>query len=66
MIPARPDLPPALVRHGWQWHPALATARVRETPQRREIRDAGSVEASIAAALRSVPRRGRPPKQRSA
>lgn len=60
----RPDLPPELVRRGWRWHPTIETALVREVKGEREVRDAGSPEASIASALKTVPKRGRPPKKR--
>jgi len=62
----RPDLPPELARHGWQWHPALHSALVRETKQGREIKDSGDATATLAAVLRSLPKRGRPAKKRTA
>ena len=61
-----PDLPPEIVRLGWQWHPTIPTALMRETRQGREVKDTGDAAATVAAALRTVPKRGRPAKKRTA
>lgn len=60
----RPDLPAALVRHGWQWHSVIETALVRENKQGRDIKDSGDATATLAAVLRTIPKRGRPAKKR--
>ena len=62
----QPELPPPLIRLGWQWHPHIPSALIRETKQGREVKDTGDAAATVAAAMRTVPKRGRPPKKRSA
>ena len=61
----QPELPPEIVRLGWQWHPTIPTALVRETKQGREVKDTGDAAATVAVALRTVPKRGRPVKKRA-
>ena len=61
----QPELPLSLVRLGWQWHPTIPTALVRETKQGREVKDTGDAAATVAVALRTVPKRGRPVKKRA-
>jgi hypothetical protein len=64
-MPAKPALPDDLTTRGWVWHPLIDSALVQypDDPRKRTVLDAGSSEASIAAALRRIPRRGRPPKK---